>query len=50
MPKRPKRQNPLSMFPTSPPMMDLDSDDPPDYLPELSKFSKVASDDSVYKS
>ena len=45
-----KKQNPLNILPTSPPMVDLDSDDPPDYLPEIPKFSKVASDDSAYKS
>ncbi|GBB95264.1 hypothetical protein RclHR1_02500013 [Rhizophagus clarus] len=38
------------MFPTPPPMINLDSDDPPDYLPELPKFSKITSDDSAYKS
>jgi hypothetical protein len=50
MPRGSKKQNPLNMFPTSPPMINLDSDDPPDYLPELSKFSKITSDDSAYKS
>ncbi|CAG8621170.1 16390_t:CDS:2 [Rhizophagus irregularis] len=49
MPRGSKKQNPLNMFPTSPPMINLD-DDPPDYLPELSKFSKITSDDSAYKS
>lgn len=49
MPRGSKKQTPLNMFPTSPPMINLD-DDPPDYLPELSKFSKITSDDSAYKS
>jgi hypothetical protein len=50
MPRGSKKKSPLNMFPTSPPMIDLDSDDPPDYLPEISKISKATSDDSAYKS
>ncbi|CAG8496426.1 10255_t:CDS:2 [Funneliformis mosseae] len=47
MPRGSKKQNPPNMFPTIP-MMELDDDDPPDYLPE---FSRIPTDDSsAYKS
>ena len=50
IPRGSKKQNSLPTFPTTSPMMDLDDDDPPDYLPELSEFSRATSDDSAYKS
>ncbi|CAI2179972.1 4018_t:CDS:2 [Funneliformis geosporum] len=47
MSKGTKKQNPPNMFPTIP-MMELDDDDPPDFLPEFSRVT--TDDDSAYKS